>query len=111
MNALATYFLNTLAFNVAMSVITFAAVWASRRKGRELTFLRGTAVLLIGWIIGSILVFIVHLLFSIGGQRSTTMSSIPGDGPLEGPISILVLILVMYAIHGWLSKKRAVVVP
>jgi len=103
MNVLATYFLNTLAFNVAISVIIFAAVWASRRKGRELTFLRGTAVLLIGWVIGSILVLIVHLLFSIGGTELR-------DGPLEGPISILVVISVMYAVFGWLSKKRMVVV-
>ena len=104
MNVLATYFLNTLAFNVAISVITFAAVWASRRKRRELTFLRGTAVLLIGWVIGSILVLIVHLLFSIGGTEVQ-------GGPLETPISILVVISVMYAVFGLLSKKRTVVVP
>ncbi len=103
MKALATYFLNTLAFNVAISVITFAAVWASRRKGRELTFLRGTAVLLIGWVISSILVLIVHLLFAIGGTEVQ-------GGQLETPISILVVISVMYAVFGWLSKKRTVVV-
>lgn len=99
MNFLATYFLNTLAFNVAISVIIFAAVWASKRKGRELTFLRGAAVLLIGWVIGSILVLIVHLLFSIGGTEVR-------DGPLEAPISILVVISVVYAAYSLLSKKR-----
>lgn len=104
MNVLATYFLNTLAFNAAIAVITFAAVWVSRRKGRELTLLRGTAVLLIGWVIGSILVLIVHLLLSIGGTEIR-------DGPLEGSLSILVVISVMYAVYSWLSKKRTVVVP
>src|SRR6266487_2194327 len=101
MNVLANYF---LAFNVPIAVITFAAVWASRRKKRELTFLRGTAVLLLGWVIGSILIFIVHLLFSISGIEVR-------DGSLEGPISILVMISVMYAVHARLSKKRMVVVP
>lgn len=104
MNFLATYFVNTLAFNAAISVITFAAVLASGRKGSELTFLRGAAVLLIGWVIGSILVLIVHLLLSIGGTEVR-------DGPLEGSISILVMISVMYAVYSWLSKKRTVVVP
>lgn len=99
MNVLVTYFLSTLAFNAAISLITFAAVWASRRKKRELTFLRGTVVLLGGWVIGSILVFIVHLLLSIGGTEVR-------DGPLEGPISLLVTILVVYAAYGWLSKIR-----
>ncbi len=99
MNVLATYFLYTLAFNVAISVIAFAAIWASMRKGRELTFLRGTAVLLIGWVIGSILILIVHLLFSIGGTALR-------DGPLESPISVLVVISVMYMVYGWLSEKR-----
>ena len=104
MNVLATYFFNTLAFNVAISVITFAVVWVSRWKGRELTFLRGMTVLLVGWVIGSILVFILHLLFSIGGTEVR-------DGPLEAPISILVVISVMYAVFGWLSKKRTLIAP
>ena len=96
--------LGILAFNVSISVITFAVVWASRRKERELTFLRGTAVLLIGWVIGSILILLFHLLFSIGGTEVR-------DGPLESPISILLLISAMYAVFSWLSKKRTVVAP
>lgn len=95
-----TYFLNTLAFNIAISVITFVAVWASKRKGSELTLLRGIAVLLFGWVIGSILVFILHFVFSIGGAEIR-------DGPLEGPISILVVLSVMYTLFGFLSKKRS----
>ena len=104
MNALATYFSITLLYNVGTAVITFAVVWASRRKKRQLTFLRGTAVLMLGWVIGSISVFIVHLLLSIGSIEVR-------DGPLEGPISLLVVLLVMFAVHAWLSKKRTVVVP
>ena len=102
MNVLTTYLINTLAFNVAISIIIFAAVWASGRKGRELTFLRGTAVLLIGWVIGSVLVLVVHFLLSIGGTEIR-------DGPLEFPISMLVVILVMYGMYRWLSKKRTAV--
>ncbi len=102
MNVMATY-LELLGFNAVISVITFAAIWASRRKGRELTFLRGTAVLLISWVIGSTLVLIVRLLFYIGGTEVR-------DGLFESA-SILVVISVMYAVYGWLSKKRTVVVP
>ena len=104
MNVLATYLLNTLAFNVAISIIIFAAVWASGRTRRELTFLRGTAVLLIGWVISSVLVLVVHFLLSILGTEVR-------DGALESPISVLVVIFVMYGAYRWLSKTRTVAAP
>jgi hypothetical protein len=99
MNDLANYFLITFGEIGGVSAITFPVVWVSRRKVNELTFLRGTSVFLIGWGISSILVFIVHLLFSICGIDIR-------DEALKNGISLLVGILIMNTVYTWLSKKR-----
>ena len=103
MSSLATHFLLLLAYNVAFSVLAFVIVYFLRRKERELTPLRGTAAALASWVLGSVLVIAVHLLFALGGTEV-------GGGQLEMPISLFVLIPVTYFVFGWLSKKRSGVV-
>jgi hypothetical protein len=103
MNALTTYFFGLLAYNVAFAALAFAAVHISMRKFRELVFGRGVAVVLIGWIAGSLLILAIHLLFALNG------TDVQGS-QLETPVSIIGLLSVTYAAYGWLSKKRAVIV-
>ena len=100
MEQLATYFAEFLGYNLATSFIAFAIIYFSRRNKRELTLLRGLAVLLSGWLIGSRLVFVVHFLFALGGTEVQ-------GGPLEGPVSMLMIILAMYAIFSWLSTRKS----
>lgn len=51
------YFLGMLAFNIAPSLFSFWIVWTLRRKQYAITWLRGTAVLIFGWLLGSVITF------------------------------------------------------
>lgn len=97
-------FLLVLAFNLASSGFAYVAVYFLRRNERELTALRGTAVALIGWAASSLIVLVVYLLFGLYGIEVR-------GGELEGPISIILSLAVMYALFGWLSKERTGVAP
>jgi hypothetical protein len=99
MEALATYIAGLLAYNLASALVLFAIVGFSRRKERSVTPLRGVFVFLIAWLGGTILVFLIHLLFALGG------TPVEG-GQLETPIAILVILPVTYAAHMWLSQAK-----
>jgi hypothetical protein len=69
-----------------------------RRRDTLVTLVRGLAVLLIGWFVGSAIVFIFHVLFSLSGFNYR-------EGSLEIIISLLVLCAVMYPLFTWLCEK------
>ena len=94
-----TYVLRLLAYNCGVAFLMFAIIVYARRKEREVTSLRGLAIFLIGWLVGSLLVFVVHLLFSLGGTEVR-------GGPLDSPVSFVIILSVMYATFGWLSEAR-----
>ena len=99
MERLTTYFLGLLAFNFVFAVVMFAIIVYSRRKEREVTPLRGLAIFSVGWLAGSFLVYVFHPLFALGGTEVQ-------GGSLETPVSIVVILSVMYAAFGWLSQPR-----
>ena len=99
MESFAMYFLGTLAFNLFTAFFMFAIIVFSRRKEREITPLKGTAVFLIGWLGGSILVFVFELLFALTG------ANVDGE-QLKSGIAIIMILSVMYAAFSWLSKSR-----
>ena len=99
MDSLITYLLGLLAFNFVFALVMFAIIVYSRRKEREVTPLRGLAIFSIGWLAGSILVFVFHLLFALSGTEVQ-------GGPFETPVSIVVILSVMYAAFAWLSEAR-----
>ncbi len=98
MHSLITHFLGLLAYNLSFAVLAYVFVYFLRRKERKLTAIRGTAVALLGWVAGSLVVQTVHFLFALGGLQL--------QGHEEGPISIIALLSVMYPMFGWLSIKR-----
>ena len=99
-----TYFLGLLAFNFAVALVMFAIIVYSRRKARSVTPLKGLAVFSIGWVAGSFLVLVVHLLFALGGTEV-------GGGPFETLVSIIVVLSVMHAAFGWLSEATVAGAP
>jgi hypothetical protein len=100
MEPLITYFLGLFAFNFVFALAMFAIIVYSRRKEREVTPLKGLAIFSIGWLAGSLLVFVFHLLFALGGTEVQ-------GGPFEAPVSMVVVLSVMYAAFEWLSEARA----
>lgn len=104
MEPLITYFLGLLAFNFVFALAMFAIIVYSRRKEREVTPLRGLTIFSIGWLAGSLLVFVFHLLFALGGTEVQ-------GGSFETPMSIIVILSVMYAAFGWLSEARVAGAP
>ena len=99
MEALLTYITGLLAYNLASAFLLFAIVVFSRRKERLVTPLRGLFVFLIAWLGGTVLIFLVHLLFAVGGTQVE-------GGQLEMPIAILVILPIAYAAHTWLSQAK-----
>jgi hypothetical protein len=97
MEALATYITNLLVYNLAIAFMLFAIVVFSCRKERSVTPLRGLFVFLIAWLGGTVLVFVFHLLFAVGGTEVR-------GGQLEMPIAIVTILAIAYAAHGWLSQ-------
>lgn len=99
MEALVTYFGGLLAYNLFSAFLLSAIVVFSRRRERSVTPLRSLFVFLIAWLVGTVSVFLVHLLFELSGTR------IEG-GQLETPIAILVILPIAYAAHTWLSQAK-----
>lgn len=92
--------LGPLASSFGVALVMFAIIAYSRRKERQVTPLRGLAIFSIGWLVGSLLVFVFLLLFSLTGTEVR-------GGQLETPVSIVLILSVMYAAFGWLSEARA----
>jgi hypothetical protein len=55
------YFLGILAYNLAPSIFVFGVAFALRLKRYPITWMRGGAVLLAGWLLGSVIVFLVNV--------------------------------------------------
>ncbi len=99
MDALLTYFISVSAYCLAFALLLFAIVVFVRRKERLSTPSRGAAVFFIGWMGGSVAVFLVHLLFAVVGTQVA-------NGPLEGPVAILTVLPIIYFAHARLSESR-----
>ncbi len=101
MDGLLTYFIGVLAFNVAAALAAFGIVFWSRRRELVLTPLRGLAVLGVGWLGGSLIVVVFHVLFTHAGFNYR-------EGSLEFIVSLCVLSAVMYPLFSWLCAKPSV---
>jgi hypothetical protein len=98
MDGLLTYLIGVLAFNVAAALAAFGIVFWSRRRELELTPARGLAVLVVGWLGGSLIVIALQVLFTYGGFNYR-------EGSLELIVSLCVLSAVMYPLFSWLCPK------
>jgi len=98
MDNLPVYFFGLLAYNIAPALIAFVIMRRVRRRHTLLTLVRGLAVLLVGWFVGSVIVLILHVLFSLSGFNYRA-------GSLEIIISLIVLCAVMYPLFGWFCKN------
>jgi hypothetical protein len=93
-------FLGVAAFNVAAALVSFAIAFTTRRKRYPITGLRAGSVLLGGWIMGSIIVFAVHILSALAGLIIEDRHS------LEIIVSLGVLLPTMFLMLDY-SKPRA----
>lgn len=92
------YLIGVLAFNVAAALAAFAIVFWSRRRELVLTPARGLAVLVVGWLGGSLIVIVFQVLFAYAGFNYR-------EGSLEFIISLCMLSAVMYPLFSWLCAK------
>ena len=92
------YFFGVLAFNITASVVSFGVAYFSHRNRRAISWLRGIAVLLIGWVLGSAIVFLVHLLLAPFGIR------VESTDILETAIAFIVLLPVMFFLYQLFSR-------
>jgi hypothetical protein len=67
MDGLFTHLIGVLAFNVGAALASFGIVFWSRRRELVLTPARGLAVLVLGWLVGSLIVIALQALFTYGG--------------------------------------------
>jgi len=105
MRDLFIYFTGILAYNITASLVAFAVAFASRRKRYPIGWLRGAAVLILGWILGSGVVFVVHILSSLGGIE------IEDTVPWETVIALGVLFPVMFLLLDISKPKTATTAP
>lgn len=84
------YFLGVVAYNIAASLISFAVAFSTRRKRYSITWLRGGLVLIGGWLLGSVIVFVVHSVAALGGFVITDKN------PLETIVALSVLFPTMF---------------
>ncbi len=96
---MANYVAGLLGFNFSVALIMFAIIIFSLRKKRAVTALKGFAIFAIGWLGGTFVVFVFHVLFRLAG-------TIVQAGQLEAPVSILVITPVMYAAFRKFSEAK-----
>lgn len=99
LHLLVALFLEVAAFNVAAAVISFAVAFTTRLKRYGITWLRAIAVLIGGWIVGSIIVLVVHVLSALGGLI------IADRDPLEIIVSLCVLLATMFLLFDLTRPK------
>lgn len=101
--SLMAWFLGVLAFNVTASVIAFAIAFGSRRKEYPIGWLRGGMVFIAGWLAGSVIVFLLHMImYSVSGIVIPEMNS----SSLEFILALGVLLPVMFLLFRVLRQKR-----
>ncbi len=94
------YFVSLFAHNLPIALIIFAALIFSRRKTLSITALRAAYVFLIGWLGGSILVFLMHLILGMAGTQV-------GDDPLDGLLAIIGILPIMYPSQTLFSQTKS----
>lgn len=95
------YFLGILAFNFTPSLIAVWIAWTFRRKQYAITWSRGSVVLIVGWFLGSVIVFILQLAAQFLGI------DIKKDN-LEIMLALLVLLPAMFQLFDFINKKLIV---
>ena len=99
MELIVTYCVHLLSFSFGISLFIFAIIIFARRKERAVTPLKGLAIFSIGWLASTFVVGVIHLSFAYFG---TTLQG----GELEAPVSIVIVMSVMYVVFNWLSEAR-----
>jgi len=92
------YFLGIVAFNLAFSLLTFLIAFYIRRKSHQISWVRGVLVFFYGWILGSWIIFLIHLASDFGGFE------IENSGRLEAIISLAVMLPTMFILLDFFNK-------
>jgi hypothetical protein len=83
------YFIGVLAYSVSVSLVSFGIAFFVRRKQYTITWLRSGVVLIVGWLLGSVILFLV--------QEAAKLSGIVVENtPLEIVIVWIVFLPVMF---------------
>ncbi len=93
------YFLGVVAFNSFISFIAFSIAFYIRIKKNPISWVRGTTVFFFGWILGSLITFLIHLTSDFGGF------TIENSGSLEAVISLGVSFLIMFKLFDLFIKQ------
>jgi hypothetical protein len=101
MDGLMLYFFGVLAYNVATGLVAFIVAYSSYRKRLAISGPRGTVVLLGGWILGSVIVFLVHYLLAVFG-----IDAQKPDG-LETVIALGVQVATMFVLFPLVCRPAA----
>lgn len=88
-----------LTYNVPAAVLAYATVYAVRRSDLRITWGRGAAVFVGGWLVGSLVEVLFGVLFQFGGWDAQESS-------LEVVVAWVVLASVMYPLYAWLGSRR-----
>lgn len=94
------YFVSLFAHNLPIALIIFGALVFSRRKTLSITALRALYVFLIGWLGGSVLVFLMHLILGMTGNQV-------GNDPLDGLLALIGILPLMYTAQTRLSQVKS----
>lgn len=102
MENLPVYFLGQLAFNITAALVTFGiAYWLCRRKNVVVPWARALAALLLGWVAGSAIVFMLHVLLAMLGLNLE-------QPPIGIIVSLSVMYGTMYLLLTWMRPKTNV---
>jgi hypothetical protein len=93
------HFLGIVAFNSAYSVFTFLIAFYIRRKSRPISWVRGALVFFYGWVLGSWIIFLIHLASAYGGFE------IENSGPIEAVIPLAVMLPTMFILLDFFKGK------
>ena len=101
MDGIVLYFAGVLGYNISTGLVAFVVAYSSYRKRRAISWQRGTIVLLGGWIVGSVIVFLVHVFLAIFG-----IDAQKPDG-LETVIALGVQIATMFLLLPLVCRPAA----
>ena len=93
------YFLGIAAFNSAYSLFTFLVAFYIRGKSHQISWVRGALVLFYGWILGSWIIFLIHLASDFGGFE------IENGSRLEAIIPLAVMLPTMFILLDFFKGK------
>ena len=99
MEGIIKYFLGIVAFNTAFSLFAFLVAFYIRGKNRRLSWIRGALAFFCGWILGSWIIFLIHLASAYGGFE------IENSGPIEAIVPLAVMLPTMFILLDFFKGK------